>query len=311
MNRATFTLVTGAALAAPTIASAQADSATVRVGCFLAESSALAIYAKEQGFLKQVGSNVELTLFPASSAITAGVLGGSLDIGCSNLGSISHAHVNGLPLSVIFPGSMYTSAAPTTLLCVSKTSPIQTAKDLNGKTIAVSTIRDTQQASVMKWSDLNGGDSKTLKFIEFAPSEMGKTVAAERVDAAVILEPALSSALKTDVRPLAKPYDTTSPMMITAYYGSNDFLSKNPVAAKKFIAGLKLAAAWANANKVATATILEKYTKIPAAQIMQMSRVVFPETLDPASIQPQIDVLADYKFLPARFPAKLTFWSQA
>ena len=308
MNRATFTLVTGAALAAPAIASAQAET-TVRVGAFLAESSALVLYANDQGYLKQAGVNVEMTLFPSSGAITAAVLGGSLDIGCANLGSIAHAHINNLPISVIFPGSLYSSASPTTLLTVAKTSPIQNAKDLTGKTIAVSTIRDTQQGSAMRWVDRNGGDSSTLKFIELAPSEMGKSVSAGRVDAAVILEPALSSALKTDVRPLGKVYDVLMPMMITAYYGSNDFLNKNAATAKKVLAALKLAATWANANKAASATILEKYTKIPAASIMQMNRVAFPETLEAAAIQPQIDVLADFKFLPSRFPAQSLFWS--
>ena len=151
MNRATFTLVTGAAVAAPSMAAAQADALTVRIGAFLSESSALVMYATDQGFLKQAGINVEMTLFPSSGAIASGVLGGALDVGCSNLGAISHAHINGLPLSVLAPGSLYTSAAPTTLLTVAKTSPIQNAKDLSGKTIAVSTIRDTQQAAAMKW----------------------------------------------------------------------------------------------------------------------------------------------------------------
>ena len=156
---------------------------------------------------------------------------------------------------------------------------------------------------------LNGGDSSTLKFIEIAPSEMGKSVSAGRVDAAVILEPALFNALKTDVRPLGKVYDTLMPMMITAYYASNSFLAKNAPAAKKFVAAMKLAATWANANKAATAVILEKYTKIAAASIAQMNRVAYPETLDAAAIQPQIDALADFKFLPNKFPAQSMFWN--
>jgi hypothetical protein len=40
-----------------------------------------------------------------------------------------------------------------------------------------------------------------------------------------------------------------------------------------------------------------------------MNRVVFAESLDPASIQPVIDATAQYKFIPKTFNVADMFWS--
>lgn len=310
LKRSTFTLfAAGAVLAPRTRAGAQTDIATVRLGCAPSDTFALALYARDQGFFKDAGLNVDITLFPVSGAIPAAVASGALDAGCSNWGALANAHTHNIPIAVIAPGGVYTSAQPTTQLVVARASTLQTAKDLNGKTVALSNLRDTMHAAMLKWSEINGGDSKSLKFIEFPPSEMKNMLTSARVDAAMLNEPALSFAM-TDLKSIGKPFDAISnPMMISAHYASNDWLAKNPAVAKRLIAAFKKAATWANANHPATATMLEKYAKIPPAAMTQMNRTTYTDTLDVVSIQPQIDVMAQYGFL-AKFPIVDTFWSQ-
>lgn len=310
MKRATFgALAAGAVVGAPYVTRAQATQ--IRAGTVAVESYALMYYAQEQGFFKQAGLDVTLQTFSGGGAVSAALAGGSLDIACANVGVLSNAHSRSIPISVIAPGGAYNSASPTTVLATAKNATFAAARDLNGKTVALSTVKDLQQAAVMKWMDTNGGDASTLKFVEITVPEMAAALQAGRVDAATLLEPSLT-AVKNEIRVFAKPYDAIAKQFfITLHAAQNSFLERNPAAAKQFMAALHQAAAWANRNHEATGAVLVKLTKIPQATIDKMARVVYVETLDPALIQPVIDATAQYKFLAARFQAQELFWAQA
>lgn len=309
-RRIALTTVAAAAALSPRALRAQTAPA-IRLGTVRNESSGLAFYAAEQGFFKQLGVDVEIQSFNAGGQITAALAGNALDVGCSNVGSLTNAHAHHIPISIIAPGGQYTTSSPTTVLAVAKNSPLFVAKDLSGKTIGLSTLGDLQQAAVMRWTDLNGGDSKTLKFVELTVPEMAAALTAGRVDAATLLEPSLTYA-KADVRVFCKCYDALAPsLLITAHFAQLDWLAKNTAAAKNVSEALRFAAHWANGNPGPAGTILEKISKIPASTIGQMNRVVYGETLDPSLIQPIVDGLARYKFIPERFRASDLIWSGA
>jgi NitT/TauT family transport system substrate-binding protein len=163
----------------------------------------------------------------------------------------------------------------------------------------------------MKWVDVNGGDSSTLKFLEIPVPEMAPALGAGRIDGACELEPSLTYA-KNDIRILGKCYDAIAKTLtITTHFANNSWLEAHPAAAHAFIGALRATAQWTNKNPAASATILERISKIPAETVGQMNRVVFGETLDPALIQPVIDTTAEYKFLPKTFNVTEMFWSQA
>jgi NitT/TauT family transport system substrate-binding protein len=265
-------------------------------------------YAVERGFFKQAGLDVNLQAFSGGGAIAAALAGGALDVACANVGVLSNAHSRGIPISVIAPGGGYSSDSPTTVLAIAKNSPIASAKDLNGKTVALSTLRDLQQASVMKWVDGNGGDSSTLKFVEMSVPEMEPAIQAGRVQAATLLEPSLSKE-RDQIKVLADCYDSIAKQFfITLHAGSNDWLGKNPETARKFAAALRQAADWAAKNRAAAGEIFARVSKIPPATIAQMARTAWYPTLDPKLIQPVIDATAHYKFLASDFSAQEFFW---
>jgi NitT/TauT family transport system substrate-binding protein len=312
MKRAAFTaLLAGAAAAAPRIAAAQSAPTVIRLGTAPVESYALVFYGVERGFFKAANLDVQVQAFSGGGGVMAAAGGGALDMGCANVGAQANAHVKGLPFSMIAAGGLYSTKSPTTVLAIAKNSPFKTGKDLNGKTIGVSTLKDLQQVSVMKWVDANGGDSSTLKFLEIPVPEMAPALNAGRIDGSCLLEPSLTFA-KNDVRIFGKCYDAIAKtLMITTHFANNEWLEKNPAAAHAFIGAMKQSAQWANKNQAAAGSILEKISKIPAATVGEMNRVVYAETLDIATIQPVIDATAQYKFLPKTFPVSDMFWSQA
>jgi NitT/TauT family transport system substrate-binding protein len=262
------------------------------------ETDAEVFYAQELGYFTKAGLNVEITIMQNGAAIGSAVVAGSLQIGSSSTLIIANAQAKGLPFAFIAPGGQYNDATPSTVLVVPAASAVQSAKDLNGKTVAVLSLRGIDQSSASKWVDDNGGTSATVKFVEISPPEMAAALARGTVDAAMLAEPYLTSA-KSTVRVLGKAYGAVAKSwLIAGWFSSTDWIAQNPDAVRKFADVMRQSADWANANPVPAAAILSKYTKASIERI----HTTYGRTLDPALIAPVIDIGVQYKILPKAVP---------
>jgi NitT/TauT family transport system substrate-binding protein len=297
------------AFAWPTALRAQSRS-KVRVAYSAAgESLAHGIYAFEGGFFAKAGIDAELVLVNSSTAIAAGIVSGDLDIGPSNVASMAAAHVRGLPVNLFAPSVIISSSAPpTTIVAVSRSSPIHGPKDLNGKTIGCNAVRDLQQAAVMTWMDKNGGDGSTARFVEIPASDQLEALAANRVDAACLVEPFLSSPDNT-TRQVTRPYDSLGHTLMTfGWIANRAWYDGDPHRVADVRAALQAAARWANGNHAATAAIDSRYSRVPVSVLLAENRQLFGDgILDPSVIQPIIDASAHYGFLPHGFAAEELF----
>ena len=311
MKRSFALLLTGAAAFAGTLPARAQTAPKIRVGVGAVESYSQGSYAQEMGFYRQAGLDADVQTLVNGGAITAAVIGGSLDLGTTNGGSMANAYVRGLPIYCVAPSGLYTSASPTTQLIVAKDGPIQSAKDLNGKRIAVTTLRDLQQAAIMKWIDDNGGDSRSCSFVEIPNAELVASIVAKRIDASALLEPQLTEQ-KDRVRVLSSPYDSLAKLLlISGWITTKSFFEKNLATVQKFIAVMRQTADWANKNPRASAEVLAKLSKIPLETVLKMNHNIYGTTLDPALIQPTIDASAKYGFLPRTFSATELFAPRA
>jgi NitT/TauT family transport system substrate-binding protein len=310
MKRSAFLAAGIAASAAPSLLSAQTLQ-TVRVGTTTTESYALSIYAKEQGFFSRNGIDAQILYIPgASGGITAALVGGALDVGCISMGPTSNAHLRGIPIELLAPGGIVLSEASTTSLVVARNSPITSARDVNGKTVGTVVLRDVITVAVAKWLDLNGGDSKTVKFVEMPMTDGPPGLVAGRIDAYALGEPFLTNTA-AQVRPIGNIYDAFGKRtMISMHIAMSDWLAKNGDAARRVRTALREAAQWANnpGNRTARNAILARETKIPLDILQREKHVVYGETLDVALIQPQIDALAEYKYIDRRFDVSEIIW---
>ncbi len=302
-------LLSSAFLASPAAVCAQGPRARLRVGANPGESLAEGLLAAEGGFFSKAGIDAEVVTVTNGGAMTAGIVSGAIDIGPSNVASISAAYVRGLQLNLFAPSVLISSSAPpTTIIAVLKDSPLHTAKDFAGKTFALSTVRDLQQAAVMTWLDKNGGDSKSVTFIEIPNPEQLAALAAKRVDAALLVEPFLSAS-RNDTRMVARPYSSLASQLMTfGWIANKSWYDANPALVQRVVGVIRATAQWANRNHDATATIISNISKVPKETFLTMNRQVFSEgKLDPALIQPIIDASAHYGFLTRAFPASEMF----
>ncbi len=260
-------------------------------------------YARELGFFKKAGVDVEITPISNGAGVASAVAGGAADVGQSNVVSLAAAHDRGLSFVIIAPASLYTSKVPQSALVVAKNSPIRTAADLNGKTLAASGLRTIAQIGPQAWIDRNGGNSASVKWVEMPFSATAEAIASGRVDGGLLSEPELSDAVAGgSVRVLSYCYDAIgSDFLIGAWFSTAEWVKAHPDLARAYARVMEQTARWARANPQQSAKILEAETKVRVTPATK--RVLFGERLDPAAVQPLIDVAARYGLLKASFPA--------
>jgi len=94
-------------------------------------------------------------------------------------------------------------------LVVAANSTVRDTKDLNGKIVAVSGLKNVQEVGFDKWMDSNGGDWKSVHVVEVPFSATAEAVASGRVDAAMMAEPELGTALAGKrVKILSAPFES-------------------------------------------------------------------------------------------------------
>jgi NitT/TauT family transport system substrate-binding protein len=250
-------------------------------------------YAQANGFTTLADINVDVQTLSSGPAVMAAVLGGAVDIGNNDVFSILAAHEKGLPIVLLAPGAIYNAKAPSSFLMVLKDSPIKSARDLNGKTIAVNALQNITQYAPMAWVDKNGGDSRNLRFVEMPFPNMPLALAAHRVDAAVIAEPFATRAI--EARVLVSAYDgIASSFLIAGWVATRNWVSTHPELAKAFARLMYRTAAWANINRDITSQTLVRLTGADPALVKILPRATFAEHFDPALIQVIADTALKY-----------------
>jgi NitT/TauT family transport system substrate-binding protein len=289
---------------------AQAPLTVIKVGALPQEVSAEIFYGIDMGFFKKHGLDAQLTLFTNGSAIAAGVASGSLDVGLSDLLSIVSAHSRGVPFVYLTPGLVQTEKAPAFGIVVRGDSSIRSAKDMNGKTFGVNGLNNISVIPTEAWIDRNGGNSKTIKWVEIPMPTMQSALTQGTVDATLPNEPALSASVEAGNRAIFMDKNAIAPVyLLSGWVATREWTAKNPDVAARFIAAIKETAEWANNNHAASAPILSKYTKIPEPVIARMHRANFSETFNPSLVQPVIDAAAKYNVIQKAFPASEIFYT--
>lgn len=285
-----------------------ASGPTIRVGVIPSDFAAQVYYAKEKGFFSNVGVNAELIPVNSGAAAASAVVSGSLDFAYSNCLSLAVAHDKGLPFVAVAVANIYRSDAPAGgLIGVKQSSDIHTAKDLNGKTMAVGALGSIVHLGARAWLDANGGDSTTLHYADMPISTMGPAVISGRVDAAVMdlgVYPTLGKA-GDPIRVVGHAYDAVAPTFaIGAWFTTKDWVTKRPADVRSFVSACTQSANWANAHHHESAAILAKSIGVSAEQIDAGVRYIYGTDLTPQLLQPSIDVAAKYGAIRAGFPAR-------
>jgi hypothetical protein len=159
------------------------------------QDTAPLLYAMKEGLFEKAGLSVQLQQLQNGAAISAAMIGGSVEVGLSSVPGLIVAHSRGVPFQIIFPTVVYSSADPYAMMFVRKDSTIRTARDLSGKTLASPALKDLDWTANMAWIDRNGGDPKSVSSVELPTSALLPALLDGRIDAYTIGQPWVAVAL--------------------------------------------------------------------------------------------------------------------
>ena len=311
VTRRSFLATTGVTLVgAHAAAAAAADAVTVNVGIPPGTMGAIVEYAQERGFFKAAGLDARISIVNSGAAVATALTGGSFDFGAGNVGSLAAARLRGLPLRIIAPAALIPGdRAGGEVVVVRKESAIRNAADLDGKTVAIVSLKTIQHAAFLAWTDKHGGDPKSLRMFETPLPTMAALLESNHVDAAIMVEPYTTQNLIAGRAVGGSVYDTLPlPLMNYAICATEPWLAANAATAVKFIGAVRSAAVWGNAHVSEGRTILAASMKLEPAVAGAMQLPLMGTTLDGAQIAPLIGLLVRYGFLEKAVTPSEMIW---
>ena len=293
------------ALALPGSTFAQTTGPLIRIGAGPDDTSMPVIYAAQSGLFAKAGLNVELEKLAGAAVVAAALAGGSLEIGKASALSVVTAHAKGLPFTVIGSIATYDSTSPDFGMIVLTNSPIKSAQDLAGKTLAAVSLQDMSTVATYAWLAQNGVDASTLKFVEMPASATLAAMEAGRVVGSTIYEPMLTAATSTGkARIIGTPYDAIGKHFAGGLLVANtNWAADHRELIERFLRVMQTAGTYVHAHEDELAPMLAAYTGVDPASITKTHHEGRGVAITAADLQPVIDAAAKYKVIPAAFPA--------
>ncbi len=195
----------------------------------------------------------------------------------------------------------FTASRPTTAVVTGIDSPVKSVKDLAGKVVAVTALKDLTEVGVRVWLDRNGVDSRSVKFVETPMGLMTAALGRGTFDAALVGEPYLSDGVGKTMRVIGDAYATIAPQFLIAnWFTTTDFLKANLPLVKRFVAAIYDTARWANAHEAEAGANLNKYAKMDPATLTRMTRCIYATSLEPRYLDSVLSVMYKYGALDKR-----------
>ena len=207
------------------------EPATLKVGVIPIADVAPLYVGIDQGFFKDEKLTIKPQLAEGGAAITPAVVSGDNQIGFSNNTSLLIAASKKLPIQIITQGVLAgkTEKEAWADLMVPKGSPIKTPKDLEGKTIAVNTLKNVCELTIKASLEKEGVDVDKLKFSEIPFPDMNGALESKRVDAACEVEPFVSQAKAAGSTGIDPFYVKTAPdLSVATYFTSKQYAAAEP-----------------------------------------------------------------------------------
>ncbi len=264
--------------------------------------------AQEKGYFKEAGLEVNPVAMVGGAAIQPALASGALNIGWTNVVSMFQGHQEGFDYRYIASGALAKRGTNEVFgVQVALDSPIQSAKDLAGKTIATNTIGNITQAIGQHWIDRNGGDSSKLKWVEVPFPNMEAAVVQKHIDAFVAVEPFVTvpSLVNKKTRVLARPAGSIAPrFLIASFFSSDAWIQKNLDTVKAFVAALHRGIDAHNADLDGAKAIIAKSTGLSPEVLKVMTLTAFEKRLLESDLEPIMDLALRYKLINKKFPPR-------
>jgi NitT/TauT family transport system substrate-binding protein len=279
-------------LAAALIAAA-AGAQPTKLKVMVAPTAFEAVYiGRDQGIFARHNLDVEIVPGGAPDAMIPLLLNGQVHYAMSSGLATVTAISKGLPVRIAL-SNLNSGSPATAALIAPSNSPVQTLADLKGRKVGLSSLRNQPHLGVLISAKAAGLDAAAISFVEIPTAAMIAAAQKGTVDAIYALDPYKTAALSSGEFRLIE--ESVSKFMggatAVTMVASKDFLDKNPVVAKAFVAAMQDAFDAANKNPDAVRAIDVKYTKLAPEFIATRQIPPFSAVVDLAALKKMTDAM--------------------
>ncbi|MGC9537285.1 ABC transporter substrate-binding protein [Streptomyces sp. UG1] len=261
---------------------------TVKVGLIPIVDVAPLYLGQKKGFFEKQGLKLEFSIAQGGAAIVPGVASGQFQFGFSNVTSLMVAQSNGVPVKAVANGIASTGVAGKDFgaLMVKKGSAVKSAKELEGKKVAINTLKNINETAVRESVRKAGGDPDKVNFVELAFDQMPAALDKGQIDAAMVVEPATATIKSQGGVVIASPLVDVAPdLTVAMYFASTQYAQQNPEVVKKFQDATAESLAYAEAHPDEARQTVTTYTKIPASVLEQVTLPKWPAEANRPAIE--------------------------
>ena len=265
-----------------------AEPATLNVGVIPIADVAPLYLGIDKGFFEDQQLTIKPQLAEGGAAITPAVVSGDFQIGFSNTISLLIAASQDLPVQIITQGVLAGKSEEEAWadLLVLKDGPIKEPKDLEGKTIAVNTLKNICEVTIKASLEPEGVAVDTLEFTEVPFPDMNAALEAGRVDAACVVEPFVSQGKAGEARGIDPFYVRTAPdLTVATYFTSSQYAQENGDVVDRFVEAMNRSLTYAESHPDEVRQVLLEYTEIPPEAAEQIKLPIWRPDLNEPTIE--------------------------
>ncbi len=280
--------------------SAAGAPATLKVGVIPIAAVAPLFLGVEQGFFRDEKLTIETQFAQGGAAIIPSIVSGEFQVGFSNTTSLLIASSKGLPVQVVSQGVLggETAEEAWDAVLVREDSPVRSAEDLEGTTVAVDTLRNVGPLTINAALNKRGVDHERIEYVEVPFPDMNAALEAGRVDAVWVVEPFVTQGTAAGSRVILNPYEETAPnLTVATYFASRKYIEQNADVVDRFKRAIDRSLRYAAENPDAVRNAVLGYTEIPAPAAQAMTLPQWRVDLNRPTIEQTAQLAEEYGFV--------------
>ncbi len=295
-------------LGGPRLRSAWGKETAVKASYFAISAMVQYYAAKEQGLFQAEGLKLEDTFVPGHLVMQS-VVSGQVDFTHTNTLDIAKMNLQGVSVKILYPAATISERNPYAQIAVPAGSLLKTAKELEGRKIAVPALRSTIDLAVINWLAANGADPGKVSLISVGFDGIIPAIKSKQFDAVYAIEPDLVIIKGQKLgEPIAVPHLALgSQVLLTGYVARESWIDKNPEVAQAVVRVLDKATQWLMAHPQEVPGLVARNTRMEEGLARQMVQPGLTRVARKADLQPFLDVAARINYTPRPLDACTLF----
>jgi NitT/TauT family transport system substrate-binding protein len=253
----------------------------------------------DEGIFEEHGFDVTLETGQGGAALLPAVVSGQMQFAISNPLSIMLAQGEGLDVRLITGYShSLKEGDDITSVWAPADSGITSPKDLEGRTVAVNTLRTMGEVSIKKIVSEDGGDPNGIEFVELGFPDMPAALSAGNIDAAWVPEPFQTILKDGGNQLISYNYQETMPGVPTmSVITAGTLAEQDPEMVDEFVAAVDEITAFAQENPDKVRETLTTFLEMDEALAQKVLIEDFGAEMDGEAMQSLADLSLEYGLL--------------